>query len=265
MNNIDVIFYVAVIGSLVAILMRKLFNFTEYSKLNVVEINSADQNISSAKVAEMIKKFLLYLDIRENELKVNYESTETYSRVFSMLNRKRKEITIPKWVLPSVGYEIDYLLASIWYNVKLFKKDKGVRRMQLVAHIFPIIFIFTYYLLLTLVFILFLTRTFIMPEAEFKTSFLFTIANWKILEVTNLAFFILYIICEFYSTKIKMLLEINYERSIIKFVDEELIGYKNDISAARVFALQVRKMNYDSFRINAKTSNLKYLGPFVTL
>lgn len=265
MNTLDISFYIAVAGSFISILVLKFFNITEYSKINIVEINSADKNISSARIEEIINKFILYLGLTNAEIKINYGNSDTYSQIYSMLNRRKKEINIPKWIMPSVGYELDYLLASIWYNVKLYKKDKGVRKMQFFISVAPFMFMFIYYIFIFLIVALLIIRVFIMDEIYFNSSFLYEIFNFKILELISLTFYFLFIICEFNTTRMKMLLEMNYERNIVKFVDEELGGYKADLSAARLYAIEVKKLNYETFRINSKTQNIKYLGPFVKL
>ncbi|ARU92046.1 transmembrane protein [Spiroplasma clarkii] len=265
MSNLDIIFYVAIGGSLLTIFCKKIFNFFDYSKVEVAEINSADKNISSARVEEIIKAFMNYLGITQDQLKINYETGESYTKIFTMLNRRKKVINIPKWVMPSVGYELDYLLASIWYNAKLFKKDKGIRRMQIIAHTLPLVAGCIYVLALCLAITLLFVKVLIMNEIDFESSFLSIIYKIKILETICLVFYAIYLLCEVNSLQIKFLLESNYERNIVKFVDEELTGYKSDITAARLYAVQIKKMHFDSFRFNSKTSNLKFLGPFVCL
>ncbi|AOG60203.1 hypothetical protein SHELI_v1c02480 [Spiroplasma helicoides] len=257
------IVFLGSILTLVSLVTIKIFNIISYSNIKIVQINSADINISTGKISEIIEKFKKYLDIED--LQIKYGETESYCNVGNMLNARKKIIEIPKWVMPSVGYELDYLLGSIWYNACLYKKESFIKKYNLAAYKLQIMFMFIYLLVIVLNFCLFFTLEFILKEEDISSSYLYLIWSYHILDVIDIFAFLFYISFQFLAAKSKLNLESMYERKLIKFVDEELAGYKSDLATARIFALQITKLYFSLFKINSKTSNLKFLGPFTNL
>ncbi|AGR40950.1 hypothetical protein [Spiroplasma taiwanense] len=262
MESLTKILLIALILAFLTLLTIKILNTLFCSKVEIREIQSADSNISSSKIEEIIKKFQHYLKI--DDLKVNYADTDTYIRITDILRKRNKEINIPKWIMPSVGYELDYILANIWYSAKLYQKNKQVKKAQLFIKWLPLIFSNLFYLnflisiFLSILYISFFTSTY---PGEFLL-FLFRI---PIFEVFGLVSFLILITIIFFLNNIKSHLELKYEREIISFVNNECAGYKSDISAARVYATGFEKLIFKIFRWNSKTSNLKFLGPFTIL
>ncbi|QEH61607.1 transmembrane protein [Spiroplasma chinense] len=263
MDNMSRIVYLATILTFITLLTLKVYNTIAYSKIKVININSADINISTSKINELIEKFLIYLNA--TELSVVYGESDTYSRISNMLNKNKKVIEIPKWFMPSVGYELDYIIASIWYNVTIYKKDKDLKKFNLISNILPKVFLFIYSIAIFFVFLLFILNNVIISKIDNFHSFLWYIERYHVLDAIAITSFLGYIITIYNSTKLKYFLEAKYERDIVKFVDKECSGYKSDISAARVYALDIEKLHYNIFRFNSKTSHLKFLGPFTNL
>ncbi|AGR41950.1 hypothetical protein [Spiroplasma diminutum] len=262
MFSINGFFLIAMILSFVCLLTIRLYNTFSLSKVIVHEINSADSNISSSKVESIIERFKIYL--RAEELNIIYGETENYYRVNQMLNKRKKQITIPKWIMPSVGYELDYILASIWYNTKLIQKDKDIRKLEWIVKWFPIFLNLIYILsFLAAIVFLFLDKDSIIKSNPSK--FLIFLFNMPVFELISITTFLLIVILMFFTNSLKSILEEKYEMEIIHFVNNECESYKKDISVARVYSKSFNKLDFKIFRINMKTTNLKFVGPFTLL
>ncbi|QGS51709.1 hypothetical protein [Spiroplasma tabanidicola] len=259
----SIIVYVATALTLVCLITLKMFNIYIYSSIKVVNINSADINISTSKINDITTKLVSYLNV--TDLKIIYGETDFYCRITKMLNRKKQLVEIPKWIMPSVGYELDYLIASIWYNSKLYKKDKYIKRYNFVAQILPSTFILIYIVALILDLILIILNKYILSDFDYYGSFFEFLGKFFILDFIAILFFFMYITCLFFATKHKINIEATYEREIVKFVDENCEGYKSDIGAARVYSLKIDKLYLNTFLFNKKTSNIKFCGPFTML
>ncbi|QBQ07495.1 hypothetical protein SGLAD_v1c02960 [Spiroplasma gladiatoris] len=241
----------------------KIFDTFIYSNAKIININSADINISTSKINEIISKFLEHLKI--DDLKVIYGDHNSYIRVTKMLNKNKKQIDIPKWIMPSVGYELDYLLGSIWYSSKIYQKDKYVKRFNLIAQVLPTFFIFAYLLFFVLNIILIILNKYVLSSADYYGSIFEFLGKYFILDMFVIILFIFYISSLYFATKQKINIETLYERDIVKFVDENCVGYKSDIGAARVHSIKIDKLFFNTFMFNKKTSNMKFLGPFTLL
>ncbi|AHI52652.1 hypothetical protein [Spiroplasma culicicola] len=263
MSSLSLIIYLAVVLSFMTIIFLKTYNTILYSKIEVKHINSADINISTSKINEIMNSFLKFLNV--NDLKINYGEHEQYLRVHQMLNKSNKTIDIPRWVMPSVGYELDYLLASIWYNCKIYNKDKEVKKYNFLVNILPAVFIFIYFILFAVWVVFIITISFFLREEDIIRSFLSVFQTYYLLEIPTIICFIVYISMIFLSPKLKYYLETKYEREIIDFVNSEFSGYKADIAAARVYALEIGKVHFGFFKLSGKTINIKFLGPFTNL
>ncbi|QHX36484.1 hypothetical protein SBIUS_v1c02310 [Spiroplasma sp. BIUS-1] len=262
MDSLEKVLLIALGLSLISLITIRIYNTFSLNKVVVHEINSADSNISSAKIETIISKFKIYL--RAEELEVTYGENEGYSRINQMLNKRKKQINIPKWIMPSVGYELDYILASIWFNTKLFQKDKDLVKLNVIIKWFPLLLKLIYALCFIASFVIY----FINKEALITSSgskFLIFIFNRPVFQLTGLMAFLAMTILSFTTNSLKEKLEEKYEREIIQFVKNECESYKQDISAARIYSKEFNKLDFKIFRFNAKTSNLKFVGPFTIL
>lgn len=263
MENIHKILLIGVLLTLLTLFSLKLYNTLVYSRIKVREINSADINISTTKIEELIKNFQKYLKCPD--LTIEYGVVDNYSRIFNMLNKKKKKITIPRWVMPSVGYEIDYLLASIWYNTKRYQNDKELKKFNLFWSVIPKLAYFIYSLTTVISMMLFIMYFFFSEDRIMIEGIFMWLIRIPIFQALSFLTFFIIISCLYFSTKGKNWLETKYEREIVSFVDSECIGYKTDIIAARVYSLEFNKLNFEIFRFNQKTENTKFLGPFVCI
>ncbi|WP_342258503.1 hypothetical protein [Spiroplasma endosymbiont of Dioctria linearis] len=262
MDSLNKILLIALGLSLISLITIRIFNTFSLNKIIIHEINTADSNISSSKIDSIISKFKVYL--RAEELNVIYGETESYSRINQMINKRKKQIVIPKWIMPSVGYELDYILASIWFNTKLYQKDKDIKKFQLIVKWIPL-FLYTIYYstLITAIVFSFLDKTSIIKENPSK--FLIFIFEKPIFEFISISSFLFIVTLIFFSNSLKNGLEEKYEMEIIQFVKNECESYKKDISIARIYSKEFNKIDFKVFRFNSKTSNLKFVGPFTLL
>ncbi|AUM62486.1 hypothetical protein [Spiroplasma monobiae] len=262
MDSLTKVLLIALVLSLIVLLTLRLYNTFVLNRVVVHEINSADSNISSGKIESIIAKFKTYL--RAEELNISYGENENYLRVNQMLNKKHKTIAIPKWIMPSVGYELDYILASIWFNTKLFQKDSEIKKFQLIIKWIPLLLHLVYYITIVISFLLyFLNKEEIVQSTGSK--FLIFIFEKPVFELIAVTSFLAIVIVIFASNNLKMRLEEKYEMEIIQFVKNECESYKKDISAARIYSKEFGKIDFKIFKFNAKTSNLKFVGPFTLL
>ncbi|AUB31370.1 hypothetical protein [Spiroplasma floricola] len=262
MDSLTKVLLIALGLSLISLIIIRIFNTFSLNRIAIHEINSADSNISSSKIDSIIQKFKVYLKIEE--LNISYGETESYYRINQMLNKRKKQITIPKWIMPSVGYELDYILASIWFNAKLFQKDRDIKKMQLILKWIPLFLYIVYFSTFILSFVIYFLNKEAIIQAT-SSKFLIFIFSKPLMELISLTVFLSIVILIFSSNILKIRLEEKYENEIIGFVKNECESYKMDISAARIYAKEFNKLDFKIFRINAKTSNLKFVGPFTLL
>ncbi|WP_339021443.1 hypothetical protein [Spiroplasma endosymbiont of Atherix ibis] len=262
MDSLTKVLLIALGLSLITLITIRIFNTFSLNRIVIHEINSADNNISSSKIDALIAKFKVYLKIEE--LNISYGETESYYRINQMLSKRKKQITIPKWIMPSVGYELDYILASIWFNAKLYQRDKEIKKIQLILKWIPLFLYIVYFLTFILSFVIyFLDKQSIIQATSSKL--LIFIFSKPLFELIAIIVFLAIIILIFSSNILKIRLEEKYEKEIISFVKNECESYKMDISAARIYAKSFNKLDFKIFRFNAKTSNLKFVGPFTIL
>ncbi|WP_338985427.1 hypothetical protein [Spiroplasma endosymbiont of Diplazon laetatorius] len=245
--------------SLISFITIRIYNSYVMNKVVVHEINSADSNISSSKIDSIISKFKIYL--RAEDLQITYGETENYCRVNQMLSKRKKQINIPKWIMPSVGYELDYILASIWFNTKLYQKDSEIRKLNMIIKWIPMFLYIIYFSTMIISFVIYFLNTDAII-AENPSNFLMFIFSKPIFEFICITAYITIMTLVFFSNQLKSKLEEKYEREIFQFVKNECESYKTDISAARVYAREFNKLDFKIFKFNAKTQNLKFFGPF---
>ncbi|AKU80114.1 hypothetical protein [Spiroplasma turonicum] len=265
MSDLNKILLIALVLAIICLLSIRMIYTYMYSKINVYEINSPDSNISTSKIDDIIKNLKVFLNA--NDLKIEYANKENYQRIYQMLNKKKKTIEIPKWFMPSVGYEIDYIIASIWFNVKLYQKDKFIKRYCLLSVLVPLLLNVLFYLffLLSIGTLIFIYLNQNNPEIFYANKVLTFLIDYPIFQILCLSTFIILLINSFYINKYKSLLESKYESEIISFVDKSCESYKFDIAAARVHSNNFPRINFKILRFNSKTINMKYLGPFTYL
>ncbi|ASP28580.1 transmembrane protein [Spiroplasma corruscae] len=265
MTDLDKILLVAIVSSLICIFSLKLIYTFLYSRYQIMEINSPDSNISTSKIEEIIQNLKTYL--KATDLNIEYANKDSYQRIYQMLNKRQKTIQIPKWFMPSVGYELDYIIASIWYNVKLYQKDKYIKKFNFISVIMPLFLSIIYYLFVFLSFLLYLINYFIFtnPVDLIANPIMNFLISYPIIQIICITSFLVLLINIFYVNRLKSILEAKFEIEIIAFVDQYCTSYKHDISAARVYSNNIQRINLKIFRFNSKTSNMKFLGPFTFL
>ncbi|AKX34455.1 transmembrane protein [Spiroplasma litorale] len=265
MSDLNKILLIALILTLICFFTLKLFYTVLYSKIKILEINSPDANISTSKIDEIINNLKIYL--KASDFNIDYGSKDNYQRIYQMLNKKKKTIEIPKWIMPSIGYELDYIIASIWYNIKVYQKDNFLKKFNFFASVIPFIFLIIFYLFTILSFILYIVYYFVLnnPVDIVSNKFYEFLLTYPILQIIAITSFLLLVIDMFYINRIKLILETKYESEIIAFVDEYCQSYRYDITAARVYATNFNRINFKIFRFNSKTLNMKFLGPFTFL
>lgn len=262
MEKVNLILLIILGLMFVLLLAIRAVNTLTYMKLNVPEIKSADINISTSKIATLIEGFTNFLGV--SDLKIEYGTSEDYCKPFKMLNRKTNQVNIPKWVMPSVGYELDYLFGSIWLNAMLYKKDKDLNKFRILMNVFPIVgrmfFYFGFIVAITL---------YVIYQVDFTVittnEFLNGLYKIPVIQFFGISGFLLVVSSHMVVNNFKINLESKYERSITKFVEQECSGYKSDVVAARFYAIQFQKVSFSIFKGSKQTRYIKFLGPFVSL
>lgn len=243
------------------LLSIRLF-FTMYIvKKQIPEIKASDNVISNKRIDEIgndFKNFLLIDDYSIERL-----DTNAYISPYSNIDTKNKVIKVNTFNVPSAGYEIDNLLGSIWLAYKSIKKDKDLRYFKFFLLVLPIIGRILFYLGCLFQIILFFMAKENYIENIVNNKFIYLIYQKGVPGIIGIVGFIFSILSLILSNNSKNGLEINYETIVAKFIGTKVIDYKEDVRAARIYALDNKFVCLPSFYWIKKTSNLKYLGPLV--
>ncbi|AHI53651.1 transmembrane protein [Spiroplasma sabaudiense Ar-1343] len=257
--HVNLVLIITVISTLVALFSIRFYFSNYYNNLKVPIIKSADINIASSKINQIIKEFLFYNKC--SELQVIYENQANYIKTFSGLDRKKKIIYLPKIQFNSVGYELDYILGRIWVACRLYKNNNNIKYYRSITTTFPLFFKIIYYssVVATISFFIFWQLA---PISIKENDFLIFLQNYPVLPSTSLAAFLGIIILFLISQKSKSNLEDFYEMEMTEFIKDNLIGYKEDYLAARVYSRSIPYLLTPIFRTWKQVENQKFLGPF---
>lgn len=258
----NVIFWIFIACVALYILMR-LINVSIYNKIQTFKIVDEHTTISDVEINELGNKYLEHL---KSDLKLDYASHEEYASIYDHLDEKNKTIVIPKWYMSSAGYELDYVFASIWFNVSLNNKNKFAKVWRSRAIIIPFYSALVFWISLFFAVSLKVT-TLILNDSAFLIGeqLLFDIL---ILVFSTIGFIstMIYIMCVIYVNTFKNLIEAQYESSLSTFIAEECKIYKDEIIAARHYAISISKVDMRTFKIRrTKAGELKFMGPFVII
>lgn len=243
------------------ILTIRMVNTYYYNKTEVPEINSADSNISTAKIADLTEKAKSYFKL--DDFVVTYGEEDVYNNIFKHTNLKEKTIKIPKYNLISPGYELDYIFASLFIAYKQNIKDKSTNKFNWALNILPIIATFFFCLGLLLTAAIFLLNKLDYVKYIIQVDAMRMLSKFPVIQCIGISGFIVRISCIVYLNSFKTVLETAYEKEIILFVNQFCEGYKSDVASARVYATSINQCSMPMFRVSRKVSDLKYLGPFV--
>ncbi|WP_338971726.1 hypothetical protein [Spiroplasma endosymbiont of Panorpa germanica] len=260
LNSMNLILIVALLSTIVFLLSIRLYFSLYYSRTEVPLIKSADINISSAKIEEMIQKFQFYTNC--TDLKIIYERDVPYVKTFCNLKRKKKLILIPIVTFNSVGYEIDYILGQIWIASKIYNRNTNIMNYRRVVVIIPIYFRVIYYLFMFFSFALYILAKINFEEIILQNSFLLFLYRVPVLSLTSISAFIGIVILFLMAQNLKISLEDYYEMEVSIFVKDQMTGYKSDYLAARVYSRSIPYLLIPTFRITKNVEFMKYFGPF---
>jgi hypothetical protein len=253
--NISTLILLVLILSL--IFMRVIFTVIMY-KTETPSIKSADNNISTTTFERIANSLKERLGLSEWNILQN--SNDEYNSVANCVNHKKKVISITKFLVPSVGYEIDNLLGTIWFASKLINNDKKFTRFTLALNVFNLMFEILFYVSALLQFALWFVYKYDVMIV-INSSLLFYIKSHSVLFFTSLAILIVASFIQVLIYGSKNSIEELYEREISAFVSSECREFSQDIVAARTFALNWKPILVPVFA--RKASSLRYLGPFV--
>ncbi|AXK51436.1 hypothetical protein [Spiroplasma alleghenense] len=260
LSNMNFLLLITVASTFLFLVGVRLYFTLYHNKMEVPVIKSADINISSSKIDEMIRLFQIYSNCAD--LKVVYERQNSYIKTFCNLNRKKKLIIIPTITINSVGYEIDYILGRIWTAAKIYNKNPNIMNYRRLTIIYPIFFKIVYYAFLVFSIILFILSKVDYENIILSNSFLFFLYRIPILSITTIAAFLGLIILFVMAQNSKINLEDYYEMEVSVFVKDQLVGYQSDYLAARVYSRSIPYLQIPIMKFSRSTDNIKYFGPF---
>ncbi|WP_342269278.1 hypothetical protein [Spiroplasma endosymbiont of Aspidapion aeneum] len=240
----------------------ELINTIKIRTHTVLQINASNNNVSTTQLKKWID--LLKVEFNIQEWVVEYRESNKYKNCLNCVDKKAKKIIIPKWEFISVGYEIDYLFATLYASSKIINKDKFFLRMNFIANylilILKICLILS--LIIHIVFHYFITN----QDSSFyqEHHLLFeNYANWYINQTIGVGLFIMIIVIIYCIDKYcKNAFENLYERDIYDFVKKECIGYDYDFYVARQYSRMHKIWLISLNKFSKKTDSLKYMGPW---
>ncbi|WP_338970508.1 hypothetical protein [Spiroplasma endosymbiont of Labia minor] len=227
-------------------------------RTNVLPINSADDNISTSRIQEIISKAKMYFNI--SHVNVIYAESNNISLMHSY-DRKNNKLLIPKILFSSVGYEIDWILGYMWYASKIIHKNKQfILYNSIYKFIIPILFS----LLLIVSGIAIIIVGFYISNPSFyadsdELQFLF---KYQVFSIISLILCMIYFLLVVAPVNWKENMEFNFESEIRTFINNVLSDFKTDFIAARQFAHEIKQFYLPSFIKTNKVSDYKYLGVF---
>ncbi|WP_338983040.1 hypothetical protein [Spiroplasma endosymbiont of Othius punctulatus] len=258
----NIVFWVF-IACVVLYVLIKLINLSVYNKIVQPRIVDEHTTLSDVEVNDLAKKYLEYL---KSDLELEYASHDEYVPIYDHLDEKEKKIIIPKWYMSSVAYELDYVFASIWFNSSVHKKNKFAKTWRTRAVSIP--FYATVFFIISLVIVVPLKLiNMIGGDTPFVVSqqLMFDIVL-SIFSIIGTVCILSYVMCIIYVNTYKNIIEAEYENSLSKFITEHCKLYKEEIIAARHYAISINKVDLRSFRMRKKKAGeLKFLGPFVII
>ncbi|QHX36021.1 hypothetical protein STIUS_v1c04670 [Spiroplasma sp. TIUS-1] len=258
----NVIFWIFIACIALYILIR-LINVSIYGKTQPFRIVDEHTTISDVEINDLGNKYLEHL---KTDLKLEYATHEEYVSVYDQLDEKNETIVIPKWYMSSAGYELDYVFASIWFNTSLYNKNKFAKVWRSRAILIPFYSALTFWIALAFSIVLKIT-TMVLSNTAFLVGeqLLFDILMITFSLIGTIGTMI-YIMCIIYVNTYKNLIEAQYESSLSSFITKECKIYKDEIIAARHYAISISKVDMRTFKINkTKAGELKFMGPFVII
>jgi hypothetical protein len=89
-------------------------------------INSANDVISNKDLNQIVKQYQMVFGLQKYQ--IIFKETEALYNLGKGLNQYKKTITFSKIIFPSVGYELDYLIGTLWFiSEKKIHKNHLVR------------------------------------------------------------------------------------------------------------------------------------------
>ncbi|WP_339022474.1 hypothetical protein [Spiroplasma endosymbiont of Crioceris asparagi] len=257
---IEIIFFIDIAIFLFYLSLKISITFI-YGRAQVPSINNGSLTVSDKIIQETGDAAIKYLN---SDLTFEYSNEYYYSSIYNHLNKKQKKIIVPQWKQVSAGYELDYVLASIWFNAMLFKKNKAIRFWKLVTTTIP-----SFCRNLFLISAVFIASLYLLDHYSNK---MFLAKHHILIEIILLfllfiffIMFFIYLFCILYANNKKTIIESMYEKDMAAFFKTELRGYVEDIVAARTYSVNIPKVDFQIIRLNVKTENVKYFGPFAMI
>jgi len=259
MGTVNLILVIVIFSLLTIYLGIKIYFTVTYQNYQLPLINSANDVISNHDLDQIVHYYQGIFQL--NDYQLHYELTENFLTLGSAVSRRKKTITFSKALFGSVGYELDYLLGTLWFVSQLTnRKNHRVRFYDFTNRFgFLINFILLLFgFLASLIVYLIGAITYGGEITNATLNFFWTVPLFPIL---SFFFFLNFFIIFYILVTLKGKLEKQYTETLNLTFNQEFKTYAFDLNVARAYSMGVPTPHNLAF----KTTNMKFkwLGPFV--
>jgi len=259
MGTVNLILVIVIFSLLMIYLGIKIYFTVTYQNYDLPLINSANDVISNQDLDEIVHYYQKVFHLEDYHL--NYEVTENFITLGSAVKRRKKTLNFSKELFGSVGYELDYLIGTMWFVSQLANRKNHRVRFYDFTNRFGFMINFLLLLLTflaTLIIYLIGTITYDGEITNVTLNFFWTFPLFQMLSFfLFLNFFIIFYILVVLKGK----LEKQYTETLNATFNQAFKPYAFDLKAARAYSMGVPTPHNLAF----KTTNTKFkwLGPFV--
>jgi len=260
MNVLNLILLIMIFFMLLAFLFVRIFFTMKYISFDVPRINSGNDVISNQDLNEIVKHYRAVFELEQYE--IIFKQTDNLYSLDRGLDKKNKEIVFSKYIFNSVGYELDYILGTLWFlSQRLVKKNSLVRFYNFANNYGFVINFFLFLILFLLTLIIYLVVG-VSYHGEIDNRTLMFLWNFPVLQLISFFLFFNSFILYIVLSRVKENIENTFSKEVMANFEKYFKQYSFDLKAARRYAKELPLPHNFAF----KTLNLtkeKWLGPFV--
>jgi len=260
MNILNLSLLIVIFFMLLAFLIVRIFFTSKYIHLDVPRINSGNDVISNHDLNEIVKHYRAVFEL--NNYEIIFKQTDSFYSLGRGLDKKNKEIVLSKYIFNSVGFEIDYILGTLWLlSQRLVKKNHFVRFYNFTNN-YGFIINFFLFLIIFLVYLIVYVIVGVSYHGTIENKVLMFLWNYPILQL--ICFFLFFNSFILYAGLVRMKerIENAFLKEVMANFEKYFKEYSFDLKAARRYAREMTLPHNFSFRVSNLTKE-KWLGPFV--